>query len=1086
MLQFIFGKPSSGKTYTVLNKIKSIAELSKQSVLIVPEQFTFESERAVLKTLGDSGALNTTVLSFSRLCDEVSRNVGFFAGDTLSDADKVIFMNRALVACKGNLKLWQRYTDSVTFAKTMLDTIGEFKINYITAEDIKNAAEFTKSSVLKSKLNDIAVIFENYDALVGEKFIDPADNLSKLYHTLENFSFFKNKTVFIDSFKGFTGQQYKIIERIMAQADDVYISLTNDCENIKEYGVFSNIRKAAQRIEKIARAHAIEILPPIILGQPRFKNEGLLALENFISDNKAVKSENPAITVCHAATAYDEVQFAARTIRNLVRTKGYRFRDFVIIARDADTYAEAVSSACKKNKVSLFYDNRVPLSAFPLAVAAENAIEALDFSTENILRFHKTGLGTLNTNEISELENYTYLWNIDRDMWKENWNMDPRGFITEESDQKNDLQLERINELRKKAIRPIIKLQSGFADNAYKMAKSLTELFDNCNVSEKLCNMSEKFKSYNESLSADVLRQSYSEYMKILDSLVRCFADISITKSEFYDALTMAVTLASVGVIPQMLDEVTFGSADRIRPSRPKIAFILGANQGVFPKSVSNAGIFNLSERKELIESGIEIADNSVSSAIDEEYLVYCNLCCANEEVYISYCRQSAVGEAKEPAVFLQSVIKNLTYMEVYEPDDSAFRPLPETLDAALSEYCRNLQEDSDFAATIYSAAKQSDNGLKFDEINSKIIESNIEISPDTAQKLFGKNIFMSATRFDTFNRCRFSFFCRYGLKAQKLQPAQFDVMQRGTIVHYVLERLITEKADEISMLSENDLEMLTDMYIEDYLNSVKGYKSVENETLKFAVSRLSRSLKEVVKHIAAEITQSDFKPVACELKIGKDGEVPPAEFDFEGGKISVSGSIDRVDEYNGYVRIIDYKTGSKAFKLPDVLFGLNLQMLIYLYALLKGRGLEFSSAAGILYQPSKRDLSGNGMAMNGLLKADENLVMAMDKGGQGEFVPKLQFNKDGSLSKRNNSFVSADGFVEIFAYIEKLMEKTGKQIHKGDFAVSPMDGRESNACKYCEFSSVCGIENSVAPRVPELDNSQVIEIMKEGNVCGI
>lgn len=1085
MLQFIFGKPSTGKTYTVLNKIKQLSYLSKQCVLIVPEQFTFESERAVLKALGDSAALNTTVLSFSRLCDEVARNVGFFA-KTLSDADKVIFMNRALSDCKDRLTLWSRYTNSITFAKTMLDTVGEFKINFISPEDIRAVAENTPACVLKSKLNDIAEIYERYDALAGEKFIDPADNLSRLYHTLKDFRFFENKTVFIDSFKGFTGQQYKIIERIIAQADNVYVSLTNDIENTREYGVFSNIRKAVNRIEKIAKSYSADINPTIALNEPRFENTALNSLENFISDNKIVTTDEPALTVCHAATLFDEAEFAARTIRKLVRTEGFRYRDFVIIARDADTYCEAVINACRKNKVSCFYDSRVPLSAFPLAVAADSAINALSLSTENILRFHKTGLGTLDTDEISALENYTYLWNMNGDIWLENWDMDPRGFVTDEQNEKTVEALKLINQLRLKAVEPIINLRYRFKDNAEEMAKALIELFEHCNSSEKLCSMSERFKNLNESFSADILKQSYSEYMKILDSIVRCFGGKSITKTEFCDALSMAVSLSSVGVIPQMLDEVTFGSADRIRPSRPKIAFILGANQGVFPKTVSNAGIFNLAERRKLIELGVEIADNSVSSAIDEEYLVYCNLCCASEKVFVSYCKQNTVGEAKEPAVFLQSVMSNLKCDEVYEPAQNSDYPLPETADAALSDYCRSLQSDADFSATVYSAVKESGENGRFEVINAKITDDIKSVSPDTAKKLFGNKIFMSATRFDMFNRCRFSFFCRYGLKVQKLQPAQFDVMQRGTIVHYVLERLITEKADEISQLTNTELEILTDLYIADYLESVKGYKSVENEILKFAVSRLSRSLKDVVKHIAKELSQSDFKPVSCELKIGDGGEVPSAIFGFDGGEISISGSIDRVDEYNGYVRIIDYKTGSKSFKLPDVLFGLNLQMLIYLYALLKGKGVDFEKAAGILYQPSKRDINGKGMAMNGLLQADGNLVKAMDKEGQGEFVPKLSFNKDGSLSKRNNSFVSAEDFAEIFDYIEKLMTKTGKQILSGDFAVSPIDGRESPACKYCDFASVCGIENTKAQRVPELDNSQVIEIMKEEKNSGI
>ena len=246
MLKFIFGRPASGKTYNLLNMIKELSDSGKTAVLIVPEQFSFESERAVLKALGDKAALNVSVMSFSRLCDEVGRAVGGIAGVTLTESDKVIFMNRALLAAADELKIWRRYCRSVYFAKTMLDTIGEFKINTVTSEDLKKAAEETKSPSLALKLHDISVIYETYDALTGEKFIDPADSLTKLFRQLENCRFFENKTVFLDSFKGFTGQQFRIIDRILSQADDVIVSLTNDPKLDSDYNVFMNIRAAEE------------------------------------------------------------------------------------------------------------------------------------------------------------------------------------------------------------------------------------------------------------------------------------------------------------------------------------------------------------------------------------------------------------------------------------------------------------------------------------------------------------------------------------------------------------------------------------------------------------------------------------------------------------------------------------------------------------------------------------------------------------------------------------------------------------------------------------------------------------------------
>ncbi len=1086
MLQFIFGKPSSGKTYTVFKKIKELTKTEAPCVLIVPEQYTFESERAVLKLLGDKQSQKVTVLSFSRLIDEINRYTGGLNSKDLGDSDKVIFMKRTLSALKEELRLWGKYSNSISFASALLDTIGEFKINAITPDILRETAFKTQNITLKYKLEDIAKIYETYNTLIGEKFIDPADKLTKLYHKLETFRYFEGKYVFFDSFKGFTGQQYKIIERILNQSENVYIALTNDINNNKDYNIFTNIHLAINKIERAAKNSGKKVLPPIILKNSEFISNEISVIEKLLAGEEIKSSQNSGnVSVCEAATIFDEANFAARMIRKLVRTKNYRFKDFVIIARDADIYKESVSAACKANGISLFFDNRIPLSSFPLPVLASSATKALKFSTENILRFHKTGLGILEQNEISILENYTYLWNIDGSMWLKTWDMNPQGLTNNTTDYSDELKT--INALREKAIAPLLKFKDSFKGTASDMAKALFHLFEDCSVTDKLISLSERFENKGDNFSSDALKQSYDEFIRILDSLVTCFAEENIKTDDFCEAMELAVSLCDIGIIPQMLDEVTFGSADRIRPSRPKVAFILGANQGVFPKGVSNSGIFNIFERKSLIENEIEIADNSLFSAIDEDYLVYSSLCSASQMLFISYHSQSITGEKAEPSAFVERIISTFDCDIISEPADNIAKDnLPETANAAFSEFCRRKNSDFIYSNSLKEALLDTELQEKVDFIEDFSAKKDFSLTEETATALYGKKIRMSASKFDTFNRCRFSFFCRYGLNAKKIQPADFDVLQRGTIVHYVLERFIEEHKDNYSAFKEEEFYSLTDKYIEEYLASVEGFSSIRNARINFLISRISRSLREVVCHIAKELSQSSFKPVACELSIGNGGDIKEVIFPYDSGEIDLIGSIDRVDEYNGFIRIIDYKTGSKTFKLPDILFGLNLQMLIYLYAVTRGNGLSDSAAAGILYQPSSRDIKDEGLAMNGLLKADIDLVKAMDKECFGEFVPKLTLNKDNTISKRSGSFIEAEKFSEIFNLIERLMRKTGNLISKGDISVSPLDGRESPACKYCDFASVCGIENKPVKRVENLNMDKVFEKMKEAEENGI
>lgn len=1077
MLKFIFGLPCSGKTYSILQKIKALSEAGEETIFLVPEQSSFESEKAVLKTVGDSFALKVNVLSFSRLLDEIQRVIGGGCAKVLTDSDKIIFMHKALLQVASQLNLWGKYAHSINFAKTILDTIGEFKINAISYIDIKKAAQITTSATLKAKLEDIALIYETYDLLTTERFIDPADNLTKLYQSLEKFRFFEGKTVFLDGFKGFTGQQFKIIDRIISQAKDVYISLTNDIGSNREYDVFTNIRSAVSRIENIAKSHNIAIEKPLILDKPFYSSKSLLNLERMISGKEIdTSSEDASISICKASTYFDEAEFAARTIRKLVRQENYRFQDFVIIARDIEKYNEAIDYACKKNKVNCFFDDKLPLSSFPLVVATDYAIKALNFSTENILRFHKSGISYLTLDEISKLENYTYLWNINGKIWLENWDMDVRGFVTDEVTAESEAELEKINTLRKKAIEPIVKFKQDFKNNAKDMSKAIIDLLDSCGAKYALKSMCSRFDSESNIFSSDALKQSYDAFLHVLDSLVECFGNELLNSDEYYEVLVNAVAFETVGVIPQTLDQAVFGAADRIRPSRPKVAIILGANQGVFPKYAENSGVFATNERKKLIELGIEIADNSVYTSIDEDYLVYCNLCCPTEKLYICYSENSLKAESSEPSAFVNSICDLLNPNLICEPNENLSNlNLPETQTAAYSEFCRRI-DNKNQSLTIKTALKDD---AKIKNLLSIKYNKDKSLTKENAEKLFGKDIYMSATKFDTFNRCKFSFFCKYGLRTKKLQPADFNVLQRGTIVHYVLEKIISTYKENIKNLEKQELDRLCDSYIDEYLNLVSGFRNIITSKHEFLISKISRSLKEVVYHLSQEFKQSDFKPVACELKIGGDGL--PLSFPYSNGLIKINGSIDRVDEYNGYIRIVDYKTGTKSFKLPDILFGLNLQMLIYLYAVIRADNKSDDKTAGIFYMPSKRDLNDEGMAMNGLLKADKDLVFAMEKENLGEFVPRLPINKDGSVSKTATSFITDSEFTKIFDYIEKLMLKTGDSISNGDIAVCPVDGRESGACDYCDYKSVCGFENNETLKVPNLKNIEVFEIMEKG-----
>ena len=1073
MLQFIIGRAATGKSFNVCERIAECVGNGDNPVLIVPEQFSFESEKRILDRLGDYGAQKVKVLSFSRLCDEVERTVGGICGKSLSDADRLILMSRAVILSANELKVWGKYSRSSGFVKMLCDTIGEFKINAVSVEDIIDAAGKTDDSALSSKLSDTATIYANYELLLAERFIDPNDRLTKLYYTLENNDFFKDKTVFFDSFKGFTGQQFRIIDRILSTAKNVTVSLTENVYDTRKYGVFSNIRHTRERILSMAKAHGVEYSEPVILKDNFYNSAEISALENLMCGQKIEQCENvDNITLCRAENIAYEADFVARNIRRIVREKGARYSDFVVIARDTATYEDVLDAACAKNNVPCFIDRRIPLSSLPPAVAVLSAVElARGLSTEKILRFYKSGISFLSEDEISTLENYTYLWGIDGAMWKTEWDMNERGFQFSENGEKDNEFLRQINAVRHRAISPILNFKANFKGSAADMSRAIVVLLDEINAKQGFLELSKLYKAEGNIALCDAMRQGFDKIMSILGSLVTVFGEGQMDSANFADALSHSLALDTVGVIPQMIDEVTYGAADRIRPSRPRYAFIMGANQNVFPRALQGGGLFKNTEREKLIELGLQIPDNTLTASIDEEFLVYSNVCCATDSVFISYSASLSDGSVAEPSSFVSDIANTFGCTVLCEPSPLSDINTPETAEDAFGVLCGRLSSDERDAKTLLSVleTKEKMQG-RLDNAISLGERPKFALTGDTAHKLFGEKLHMSPSKFDNFSRCKFMYFCRNGLKAESLQPAQFNVMQRGTMVHFVLEHIIEEFGKDISKLNKQEISDNVERLADMYLDGIAGYRSVETPRSRYLVTTVTRSLKYVVERLALEFAQSDFTPVKCELKIGADGDMPEIKVPLDNGcELSLTGIVDRVDKYNGYVRIVDYKTGSREFKLPDILFGQNMQMLLYLYAVSQNE--EFGGTpAGIFYMPAMRakDSAPKKRRMSGLMAKDEELLYAMDKTKKGEFVPELS-------SRYADSFVESQDFDKIFDFTARKLKAAGNDIYRGNISADPIDGIGSPACKYCEFASVCRIEKEKPMTVPKLSNSEVI-----------
>lgn len=1061
MLQFIFGRAAAGKSTYIYNHIAQNKAEHGNILFLVPEQFTFETERALLHRLGGGFAAKAEVLSFTRMAENAGRLYGGIAGRRITDAERFILMSNAIRKNKPVLKAFGRVGNLSAFVRQMLSMVAELKMADISAEALQKAAQ-TTGGLLQQKLQELALLYADYNQSLRGVFLDPLDDPERFYRQARANNYFKNKTVYLDAFKGFTGQQLKILRLILQQSKSCCIALCGEGEQPGQAGVFENISTLSAELTAFAKQNGVAVEKPVVLQPPAARNRELAALERTLAFGRADPFTEPTrhMALVTAKNARQEVAFVLQTVRRLVREKGYRFDDFVIIARDLAPYEQYLSGLAAQNGVPCYFDRRRPLSVSPLVRFALYALQAAQsFSSSAVLSMLKTGFMPFSTGQIGELEEYLFIWDINGKAWEQPWSLSPEGLTpeTEAHCAQNQARLEALNQMRVTIVQALRPLSNAFGGTAEKISTALYRLLMSLESDKALQKAVAAAEAENRGETADFLAASWDCLMQVLDSMVLCLKEQPQTAQQYLNTLEACVAGITVGSIPRMLDEVSAGSADRIRPSRPKVAFVLGLNQGEFPAPCSEGGLLPKNDRIQLERAGLQLSDCYRRFLLDENFLAYSALTCAEEKVYLCRHSNDAKGGVCLPSSIVEkvaAVFQNLTV--IAQPEAL----LPQTLSAARQAYFANAVPNAkDRSALKVFLAQQE--GAAFDQTACLTNAASQQVQPQTAAALFGNAPQLSATRLEKYYHCPFSYFCQYVLGAVPPQRASLNPMQRGTVVHYVLENLLRRHREDFKTLTAAQLQQEVLALIKQYLQLVPGGEQLATGRFLFLFREMGQTLVQILQRLQQEFLHSKFLPERFELSIGKGGDVPALALQLKNGStVRVIGQIDRLDAATlsdgRYIRIVDYKTGTKEFKLSNVLSGFNMQMLLYLYAV--QQGLSNTKIAGILYLPAKRSFitpedKGDSLRMSGLLNRDEAVLLAMDDEQSNRYVPLPVCGR-----KKIDSFISQEDFETVFSFIAQKVTWAAGQIQEGQFNIAPADecGANADACTYCDFAAVC------------------------------
>lgn len=1077
MLQFILGKSGSGKTTRALNILSELRKSGKKNLLmLVPDQNSFETETAFLNLLGAGLCRDVKVFGFNRLCDYVFKQTGNIPQNVIDDGVRKIILTKALSECSDNLEFFSSKKTRKSVLELMLHSLKEWKKDNITPDMIDSARENIGSETLSRKLGEISLVLEAYDAILSGTYIEPLDSLNRLNALLSSGSIFDGYTVVVDSFSGFTSQQVEVLSSLMSRAKDFYITLNLDIE-YKDSDVFATTYRTYKLLKRVAKRGGLDIAPDIILND-RVRSElnefSFLEKYAFKFNDKEYNNPTDNIETFIASDIYRETSYIARRIQKLVFEENYSYSDIAVICRDISMYSGILDVAFDNFNIPYFMN--VPKDVFsrPVIRFISSALEFLiyGFERERLLSMLKTGLVNLSEVEIADFENYLFTWNIDRSALKKEFTNNPSGL--EKLTKSDEESLRAIEAVRRFAVEPLEKFNSACKTSTVRdISAALYELMNDFDLETSVTNLYDDLQSKGYKTEADEEVRVYNLFIEALDKLTATAGSDTVTLKEYKDYLDYLISDIKFSDIPAYQDQVNVGAADRVRLNNAKVVFVIGAVDGVFPSIPKTAGAFSETERRILIENNIPLADSLEELAAHEKYLAYCALTSPSERLFVTLYTGNYAGESFIPS-------------EIYNEVERLFpgRVHSTSIDVNEAFEIFSEQQAFDYLAENYtdnspeiSALKDYFNSLDTFKQDIGRIENAVNKKPfkienkKTAENLFGRDINVSASQIEKYNLCAFQYFCNYGLRAKERTTAEIDAIQVGNVVHYFLENFLKSHNKSIlNKLSDDDIKASINSIITDYTEETYGGLSDKPDSFVHLFERLKQNIFALTKQLIYQLVHSDFVPVDFELRIGSDGEIPAYKVDIDSEhSVTVNGFIDRVDiseksddEY--YIRIVDYKTGSKTFKLCDILCGINMQMLIYLRAVQKNGEKYYNKRlipSGILYMPAFAPVISSDeknidkkfsdmLRMNGLVLNDSDVLSRMDK--DGEFIKLTKKMID---DKYSETVADSEQFSLIFSHIDDTIRNMGASLLDGRVEASPVMGIE-NGCRYCPYDSVC------------------------------
>ena len=1140
-LKIITGGIGSGKSSHLYRIIQENAEKypNSNAIVIVPEQFSYTTEKTITEKFGGTGLNSIEVMTFSRL---VSLYIN--CEKNILPAGKMMLICKSLAdLSKENIYYSARNLPG--FINSISDLFSEFKRYDILPEDLEDSNDGGESYI--RKLASINEIYRNYLENFTSDFTDSDDNMSRFAEFISSAQKFKNTFFYIDNYDNFMPRHYEIIRSLLSNSAGVYITL-GMTENPE--GLFKPVQNTKSRLYAMSKNAGIPAEDIFLNGSPDYIKSPDI---KHLLENWEYKKEYPAscdnIEIFTARDVYSEAEHVASKIISLVREHDMRFRDISVICGDLEQYLHIITPIFADYNIPFFTDEKTTVTKHPIVKTVLSLFDIIseNWSYNSVFTYLRSGyiyekndniISRINPEDIDLLDVYVTAHGIKgKKAWFSDWTDAGETIFDDvlENRHRDEYDLEKLNELRKKIIAPFITFSENKGRTALAIATAVYGFMCDINLYDGIifeCEELDKLGMKNESQQ---IKQIWNTVLECLNQVVITADKGSISRENFALYLKSGLSACELSIIPPGLDRVSLGTVSRNSPSRVRALFIIGCSYGVIPACLCAQSLLTPPDRSLLASSlavkNKELAPDDVHSNALERLKLYGIVSTAEEKLFISFPASDIEGSAVAPSSFIGDIKSIFPNVKAYDNVISS-PDVKELLSSQkhgfyymLSKLSENAKEKPEKlwskVYALYSALPEYSERLRI--LNQAAAYKHIQpkLSRAKAEMLFGKNKSYSITSLEKYNSCPFSYYLEKGLYAAPAKTGRIEKSHLGSLIHAAVcdYCAIVEDSAQSPEQIRNKWEQLTpelsSHIIADIMSDIKEKvtkKSGESKQIEYMLSRCAATLRKSADNIRKSIISGGYISVCRE----KDFEI---QIDWKDRKVKLFGTIDRIDimedavENKAKIRVIDYKSGYKKFSLTAICNRLDMQLVLYALAAAKMYETGMLYNHGPLYKPQisgifynrliddfveipkndealaqKEQLKSrrlDGMIVldeeNGNLISDEicDMDSAFQENKSSEFL-NVSLKTDNTLTKASQ-VTSRSTFNTVSDYMKKSVIDADRRISDGDISINPYKDSTKTACTYCHYKEVCLFDPKYESYRCLISNSdEALEYMKK------